>query len=139
MRLCENFEIPPTAVGGWFRSFLQKPHFAPMKEIPPTAVGGLFRSGLRTNEGPSDCNGHLSFMDLLREEVGSEPSTNFRWWDSQISEAFLFFRRICTINRLLSILHGLLLSGTPPHIEQRHLASLGGVCCLSFRRASSAG
>jgi len=51
MRLCENFEIPPTAVGGWFRSFLQKPHFAPMKEIPPTAVGGLFRSGLRTNEG----------------------------------------------------------------------------------------
>ena len=29
----------------------------------------------------------LSFMDLLREQVGSEQSTNFRWWDSYVSEA----------------------------------------------------
>src|SRR6185295_18545747 len=38
-------EIPPTGVGGWFRSSLQKSDWY-AKEIPPTAVGGLFRSDL---------------------------------------------------------------------------------------------
>jgi len=37
-------EIPPTAVGGSFKSGL---HQAPlMMKIPPTAVGGLFKSYL---------------------------------------------------------------------------------------------
>ena len=41
--------------------------------------------------GPSAYE-RLSFMDLLREQVGSEPSTNSRWWDSQILEGLSLCR-----------------------------------------------
>jgi len=39
--------IPPTEVGGLFRSRLRRETRWRMR-IPPTAVGGLFRSGLRS-------------------------------------------------------------------------------------------
>jgi len=40
--------------------------------------------------GTSEYKRDLSFMDLLREQVGSEQSTNFRWWDFWISDAYPF-------------------------------------------------
>src|SRR6266404_4292860 len=43
--LLRNQQIPPTAVGGWFRSCPQKDVLR-NQQIPPTAVGGWFRSNL---------------------------------------------------------------------------------------------
>jgi len=45
MGFAQKVEIPPTAVGGWFRSFLQNRCIKNSK-IPPTAVGGWFKSDL---------------------------------------------------------------------------------------------
>jgi len=73
-------EIPPTAVGGLFRSNLQ------------TAVTEFFESHQRQLVDCSDpasekkrhkCKGELSLMGTSREreQAGSEKSTNCRWWD----------------------------------------------------------
>ncbi len=46
-------------------------------EIPPTGVGGLFRSGLRKQAGRARIKKRSQFISLLGEQVGSEQSTNF--------------------------------------------------------------
>ena len=77
-----ELQIPPTEVGGLFRSFLQVVRKLQEREqnavscrrggvrqdlnYPPTAVGGIFRSSFRA------C--------LYRK--GSEESTHCRGWDS---------------------------------------------------------
>jgi hypothetical protein len=38
-RWISSLRIPPTGVGGWFKSFLQQTHKSP-PAIPPTVVGG---------------------------------------------------------------------------------------------------
>src|SRR5437762_5960434 len=58
-----KFQIQPTE-SAWMAAF----------GIPPTAVGGLFRSSLlaaKTRQRSEEVNW----------QVGSESSTNFRWWD----------------------------------------------------------
>src|SRR5882672_6653618 len=47
--LCQNSGIPPTGVGGWFRSNLHASTHRVL-EYHQREVGGLFRSGLR-NKG----------------------------------------------------------------------------------------
>jgi len=44
--LHKKFKIPPTEVGGSFRSFLRNAFHRRHSQIPPTAVGGCFRSFL---------------------------------------------------------------------------------------------
>jgi hypothetical protein len=44
--LHKKSKIPPTAVGGLFRSFLLRRQLGVCVQIPPTEVGGWFRSFL---------------------------------------------------------------------------------------------
>ena len=65
--------IPPTAVGGSFRSFLHPPEF---KLIPPTAVGGSFRSFLHSPDfkliPPTAVGG--SFRSALEKDLNNPPT-----------------------------------------------------------------
>ena len=52
--------------------------------IPPTEVGGWFRSNLLVHiEVPVKLNSFLNALGRFVSEAGSEQSTNFRWWDSR--------------------------------------------------------
>src|SRR5260370_12560287 len=75
-------EIPPTGVGGWFRSSLQRDRL-PNLGIPPTEVGGLFRSNLLRRRHVETQVSFVRARPRLVSEAGSEQSTNFRWWDSR--------------------------------------------------------
>src|SRR6266849_9660365 len=77
-RVCQNSEIPPTEVGGKFRSSLCT---VPTDFLNPTN-GSWWMVQIRPSKqgGPSAYKRDLSFMRLLREQVGSEQSTNSRWW-----------------------------------------------------------
>src|ERR1700752_1318689 len=60
--LHKKFKIPPTEVGGSFRSFLRNAFHVRHSQIPPTAVGGWFSSFLpRRRVGKSGAsNGSVS-------------------------------------------------------------------------------
>ena len=78
-------EIPPTAVGGSFKSNLQTARLS-LNEIPPTAVGGSFKSNLQaaqhTERNPPDGSRGIFQVLPTIAEAGPEQSTHFRGWDS---------------------------------------------------------
>src|SRR6266850_961183 len=51
--------------------------------IPPTEVGGWFRSYLLVYSKAHEMKSFLNALCRAASEAGSEPSTNFRWWDSR--------------------------------------------------------
>jgi hypothetical protein len=60
--------------------------------IPPTEVGGLFRSNLFVQvKGLVRLNSLSNALGSFVSEAGSEQSTNCRWWDSR-TRAVLAFR-----------------------------------------------
>jgi hypothetical protein len=85
--LCENSEIPPTGVGGWFRSNLQT-------DRPPSFKNSTNGSWWIVQIQPIHVEAHhetvVFFMRsaCLASETGSEPSTNCRWWDSRTRFVF---------------------------------------------------
>src|SRR3984893_7669361 len=71
-----NPEIPPTEV--WWIVQIQPTEAAPRNlQIPPTEVGGWFRSDLRRHRRVMKLNSLLSLLVRFVSEAGSEPSTNF--------------------------------------------------------------
>jgi hypothetical protein len=111
-RTCGISRIPPTEVGGLFRSCLQR-RTCGILRIPPTEVGGWFRSSLRNkaiqtqskaisatctfcerrpdlNNPPTSVGG--IFVDYASPPLytGSEQSPNSRWGDLRA-----FVRRSC--------------------------------------------
>src|SRR6266496_14074 len=80
-------KIPPTAVGGWFRSFLQ--NWARCTKMPPTAVGGWFRSFLQRT-GPAAQKSHprqwVDGSDPFYRELGPlhKNATHGSGWMVQI-------------------------------------------------------
>jgi hypothetical protein len=71
--------IPPTAVGGLFRSFLER-GTGGMLLIPPTAVGGLFRSFLQLLRSCKNCRNPSGTQVLkrprecLRKDLNNPPT-----------------------------------------------------------------
>ena len=93
-------EIPP-AVGGWFRSSYTRALTG--FSIPPTEVGGLFRSNLQASTDrvlESHQRKLVDCLDPASETKGSntlkiefhdpfyEPSPNCRWRDSEVHQHF---------------------------------------------------
>src|ERR1700730_8340960 len=76
----------PTHGSGWIvqiRPTKRNPN--ERTRIPPTEVGGLFRSNLRPHRRRMELKS-LSLSNVFwrfDSEAGSEQSTNFRWWDSK--------------------------------------------------------
>src|SRR5712675_735006 len=81
MAVAQSLGIPPTAVGGLFRSNLRDASADPVG-IPPTAVGGLFRSNLRDASAnpvgtPPTAVGGLfrsNLRDASADPVGTPPT-----------------------------------------------------------------
>src|SRR5258705_299340 len=67
-------QIPPTAVGRSFKSYLQKKELACLPQIPPTAVGGSFKSCLQKKE--------LACLPQI-------PPTPRGWYSKRSPDAFL--------------------------------------------------
>ena len=81
-RLSENSEIPPTGVGGWFRSDLQ---MGPLNFTNPTNGSWWMVQiqPVRPHRGRMKLKSLLNALGHFVSEAGSEQSTNFRWWDSR--------------------------------------------------------
>src|SRR6266480_304141 len=103
-RLCENSEIPPTRVDGLFRSNLQRRASRICESHQRKLVDGSdpsYRGELSESANPTngswwivqilpfrprtiphdDSLSALNESRLIYPKAGSEPSTNFRWWD----------------------------------------------------------
>ena len=74
----------PTHGSGWIIQIQPTRRCLRNFGIPPTEVGGLFRSGLQNRETTA-IKRDFSVMHSANvdEQVGSEQSTNSRWWDSR--------------------------------------------------------
>jgi hypothetical protein len=87
----QKSKIPRTAVRGYVQARPTKERGLKSIRIPPTAVGGWFKSGLLIGCNEGNCNFARSFWKypnrshVRRVEAGPEPSTNCRWWDSESS------------------------------------------------------
>ena len=57
-------------------------------QIPPTAVGGLFRSSLRNKAIQTSQKRFQLHAPSVATKAGSEPSPNSRWGDSHSSSCF---------------------------------------------------
>ena len=73
-----------------FRSSLQKRQAAENFGIPPTEVGGWFRSNLFTQKAHETQVSFVCARPRLVSEAGSEQSTNCRWWDSRTRFALVY-------------------------------------------------
>src|SRR6185503_15398841 len=78
--------IPPTAVGGWFRSYLRRP--LRCDGIPPTVVGGmvqiLSKKTAKVRWNPT--NGSWWMVQILSKKTAKVRwnPTNGSWWMVQI-------------------------------------------------------
>jgi hypothetical protein len=98
----KRLRIPPTAVGGWFKSSLHAEARREPLRIPPTAVGGWFKSSLHSKARRNVSESHplavggwfkSSLHSKARRNVfespanpirkGLERSTHCRGWDSE--------------------------------------------------------
>ena len=74
----------PTHGSGWIIQLQPTKRYRRNFGIPPTEVGGLFRSGLQNQETTAfKRDFRVMHSANVDEHVGSEQSTNFRWWDSR--------------------------------------------------------
>src|SRR5258705_5525491 len=115
--LCENSEIPPTEVGGMFRSNLPRRWLRNLG-IPPTAVGGWFRSNLPrwASKLGNPTNGSWWMVQIQPTEMGLRnlgiPPTAVGGWFSR------FVSKRQDLNNPPTAVGGIYRSASPLFVER---------------------
>ena len=95
----ENFPIPPTAVGGLFKSSLDSNELANILILPKHLASGVFRNPDYNNLSK------VTVSLAVDQRAGLEQSTNCRWWDSDSLQPSLIGRS--DLNNLRTAVRGI--------------------------------